>query len=62
VGTISYLARKYHSQLKPVDRGQIITWVHKFGQPLPVIFYDRRMRRLLLQGGGYRVEDEGIVG
>lgn len=61
---IVYLARKYHTQVDEAARGKVVEWNHKFGEDggeRPRVFYNRRMKRLLLQGGSYEVRDEGIV-
>jgi hypothetical protein len=61
---ITYLARKYHTQIDAKDRGKVVEWVHRFGEDggeLPAVFYNRSMKRILLQGGSYEVLDQGIV-
>lgn len=63
VRQIWYLARKNHAQLEEEYRGKVVNYRHAFGSKgavKPVLFYNRRMKRLLLQGGDYEVLDEGI--
>jgi hypothetical protein len=61
---ITYLARKYHTEVSEKDRGKVVEWVHRFGEDggyPPAVFYDRTTKRILLQGGSYEVQDRGIV-
>jgi hypothetical protein len=55
---ITYLARKSMDGFEPSN------YVHTFGEESgrkPVAMYDRRIQRIYLQGGNYRVEAPGII-
>lgn len=61
---IVYIAKKYHDEVPENARGEIVEWVHDFGEEngkRPTLFYDREKRRLLLRGGDYKIENVGIV-
>lgn len=61
---IVYLARKYHEEVQASARGEIVEWVHEFGEEsgaLPMFFYDIAKRRIYLRGGEYKITDRGIV-
>jgi hypothetical protein len=56
---IAYLDTKWGSDVALDARGEEIEWNHAFGEEggtRPQIYYDRAMRRLILQGGSYRAE------
>jgi hypothetical protein len=62
--TIVYLARKYHQQIQEDARGEIVEWVHPFGEEtgvLPKLMYDHTHKRVFLKHGEYRIQDEGIT-
>jgi hypothetical protein len=69
---IVYLARKYHSEVQENARGELVEWVHKFGEEtgaLPQLWYDTRassanggnVGRIYLKHGEYSIRDEGIT-
>jgi len=56
---IDYKQRKEH-----VPEPEIDEWRHEFGEESgikPVLLYDAQKKRLLLEGGEYRIQAEGIV-
>jgi hypothetical protein len=56
---IDYKQRKEHVPDPDADE-----WRHNFGEESevrPVLFYDARNKRLLLEGGQYRIRTEGII-
>jgi hypothetical protein len=56
---IDYKQRKEH-----VPDPEIDEWRHDFGEETdvrPVVLFDRGKKRLLLEGGEYRIQAEGIV-
>jgi hypothetical protein len=59
---IGYLAVKYHPEVGNDAAGKVVLWEHSFESPRPTVWYSFASERLLLKGGGYRVEDAGIVG
>jgi hypothetical protein len=61
---ISYFADKHHLS-GPKEQKDGITYYHNFGEDddeLPYLVFDRRNRKLLLVGGSYTIESEGITG
>lgn len=61
---IVYIARKYHSEVQANARGELVEWVHEFGEEtgeLPTFFYDVAVKRIYLRGGAYKITDQGIV-
>lgn len=61
---IVYLAHKYHDAVQKNARGELVEWVHPFGEEsgeLPRLFYDTAVDRIYLKHGEYRIQDEGIV-
>lgn len=61
---IGYDAVKYHPEVGNEAAGKMVLWDHKFGEESgvkPHAWYNRRLKKLLLKGGEYRVEDAGIV-
>ena len=66
---IVYWTRKAHEQLPAELRGVEVEYAHEFGEEcshefgecLPDLFYDAKVKRLLFRGGGYRIEDRGII-
>jgi hypothetical protein len=62
--SIVYQAAKWHQAVPASVRGEKVEWEHQFGEDggyPPRLFYDRRKKRLLLEGGSYHVEGAGIV-
>ncbi len=60
---ISYGMAKFGSEVPVSARGEDARWDHKFGEEggrCPTIFYDRRMRRLILSRATYRIEGAWI--
>lgn len=60
---IVYIARKYHSAVQENARGELVEWVHEFGEETgkkPRLWYDTALRRIYLRGGEYSIADEGI--
>jgi hypothetical protein len=56
---IDYRQRKEH-----VDHPEQDSWRHDFGEEnrnRPTVLYDSRAKRLLLEGGDYRIEAAGII-
>jgi hypothetical protein len=56
---IDYKQRKEHVPDPDADE-----WRHAFGEESgvrPVLIYDARNKRLLLEGGEYRIESAGII-
>ncbi len=56
---IDYKARKEHVADPDADE-----WRHDFGEESgvrPKVLFDTRMKRLLLEGGNYRIEAPGII-
>jgi hypothetical protein len=56
---IDYRQRKEH-----VPHPESDSWRHEFGEETgerPVVLYDSRAKRLLLEGGAYEIREEGIV-
>lgn len=56
---IDYKQRKEH-----VDHPDMDSWRHQFGEESgerPIVLYDPRTKRLLLQGGAYVIRAEGII-
>jgi len=61
---IIYLARKYHSAVQERARGELVEWVHEFGEETgeqPSLWYDTVAQRIFLRGGAYEIKDEGIT-
>jgi hypothetical protein len=61
---IEYFADKHHL-VGPREQEDGITYYHEFGEndgELPYLVFDRRNRKLLLVGGSYTIEAEGITG
>jgi hypothetical protein len=61
---IIYLARKYHEAVAKNARGQLVEWVHSFGEETgkkPRLYYDTVAHRIYLKHGEYSIKDEGIV-
>lgn len=61
--TISYIDEKWHPEAG-IGRGVKAMYEHAFGDAggsKPKVFYSRRMKRLLLEGGSYHVEALGIT-
>jgi hypothetical protein len=61
---IEYFADKHHL-VGPREQEDGITYYHEFGEDdgeLPYLVFDRRNRKLLLVGGNYTIEAEGITG
>lgn len=61
---ITYIARKYHEEVQASARGEIVEWVHEFGEEsgeLPTFWYDVAVKRIYLRGGAYKITDRGIV-
>lgn len=64
VHEIVYWADKHHLQ-GPAQQKDGMEYYHEFGEEddeLPVLVYDRRNSKLLLVGGNYTIEPEGITG
>jgi len=62
--TISYWADKHHLS-GPKSQAQGIEYEHEFGEhsgELPFLVFDRKNTKLLLVGGAYTIEPEGITG
>ena len=60
---ISYGMIKFGSEVPASARGEDARWDHKFGEEggrCPTIFYDRKMRRLILSRATYRIEGAWI--
>jgi hypothetical protein len=60
---ISYGMAKFGSEVPASARGEDARWDHKFGEEggtCPTIFYDRKMRRLILSRATYRIEGAWI--
>ena len=60
---IVYIARKYHDAVAANARGELVEWVHEFGEETgkkPRLWYDTAVRRIYLRGGEYTIADEGI--
>ena len=56
---IDYKQRKEHVPNPASDE-----WRHEFGEDSgvrPVLLFDARSKRLLLEGGEYRIQSEGII-
>ena len=56
---IDYKQRKEH-----VPHPESDSWRHEFGEETgvrPVVLFDRNAKRLLLEGGDYRIEEAGII-
>lgn len=56
---IDYKQRKEH-----VEHPEQDSWRHEFGEETgkrPTVLYDLKAKRLLLEGGDYRVEEAGII-
>lgn len=61
---IDYFADKHHLR-GPAEQKQGITYYHEFGDnggELPYLVFDTRNTKLMLVGGDYTVEPEGITG
>jgi hypothetical protein len=61
---IDYFADKHHLE-GPAEQQHGITYYHEFGDEggeLPTLLFDRRNTKLLLAGGDYTIEPEGITG
>lgn len=61
---IIYLSRKYHKEVQEKARGELVEWVHEFGEDtgvLPTFWYDTANYRIYLRGGEYKITDMGIV-
>ena len=70
VREITYWADKHHLS-GPKSQAKWIEYFHEFGEriqfdedegELPYLVFDRRNRKLLLVGGAYTIEPEGITG
>lgn len=64
VWQISYWADKHHLA-GPKSQKNGIEYMHEFGEDddeLPYLVYDRRNQKMLLVGGNYTIEPEGITG
>ena len=62
--TIAYRTDKHHLS-GPKSQASGTTYEHEFGEEggeLPLLVFDRQNQRLLLVGGSYTVESEGIAG
>lgn len=60
---ISYGMAKYGSEVPVHARGEDARWDHEFGEEggtRPKIFYDRKLRRLILDRATYRIEGSWI--
>lgn len=60
---IVYIARKYHDEVQANARGELVEWVHEFGEETgekPKLWYDTAVRRIYLRGGDYSIANEGI--
>jgi hypothetical protein len=60
---ISYGMAKFGSEVPASARGEDARWDHKFGEEggtCPRIWYDRKMRRLILDRATYRIEGAWI--
>ena len=61
---IDYFADKHHLD-GPDEQKRGITYYHKFGDEggeLPYLVFDTRNEKMMLVGGDYKVEPEGITG
>ena len=60
---ISYGMAKFGADVPESARGDEAEWVHKMGEEggsCPKIYYDRKMRRLILDRAAYRIEGSWI--
>lgn len=61
---ITYVTRKFQDEVPDSARGELVEWVHDFGEEngvFPQLCYDRSCRRILLRGGDYKIQDVGIT-
>jgi hypothetical protein len=64
VRNIYYGEKKNHDVIDPHYQGKYVQWEHQFGEVSgirPKLYYDAAAKRMILEGGNYRVEKAGII-